>query len=581
MLCSDDINKGKKLKAFPGRILTQWVLLIAILCVSVNASAETLSLEKKSSYDLYGYMETLSDPANTITREQAALSSNWTPTIHGRVPDLGFTEAAVWIRFSVANRADITRKFYITFEYPVANSVTFYTKNPRGGYLEERTGSSTPSTANVVPNRHFLFPLSLNAGETANVYLKVNSTSRMTLPVRVLSDKAIFLKAIHDYSIYGALFGLLALVMLYFISVGSFMYKGTPVWFGLYSIFFGLHTAIRGGFLRLILPDSLLGITGILQLVAIAGLFFTGAKFFRLFLSLKNHSKNLDRIMLFFQYLSLAFVLVFVFPKPVMTLITLLLIVINPLFSISVAVYFWRKNVPNAGLFAIGWIVPHLVAVYDFFRLNGAIPYRPLGEWPIPVSLFFALFFLSIALIRQNAIDHVMAQTDPLTRLANRRKLDEMLYQEWDRCRRLHSPMSVIMADVDFFKKYNDTYGHKAGDQCLSRIAKVLKSFTQRTGDLAARYGGEEFVLLLPNMDNASAYALAEKIRDAVSQATCSGVIRHHGRGVTISLGIATAIPDDERTPDDLVVEADKAMYEAKRAGRNQTVSSALNNHVS
>lgn len=581
MLCSDDIYKGKKLNAFPGQILTQWVLLIAILCVSVTASAETLSLEKKSSYDLYGYMEILSDPANSMTLEQAAQSSNWTPTIHGRVPDLGFTEAAVWIRFSVANRADKIREFYISFEYPVANSVTFYTKNPRGGYLEERTGSSTPSTANVVPNRHFLFPLTLNAGETANVYLKVNSTSRMTLPIRVLSDKTIFLKAIHDYSIYGALFGLLALVMLYFISVGSFMYKGTPVWFGFYSIFFGLHTAIRGGFLRLILPDSLLGITGIIQLAAIAGLFFTGAKFFRLFLSLKNHSKNLDRIMLFFQYLSLAFVLVFVFPKPVMTLITLLLIVINPLFSISVAVYFWRKSVPNAGLFAIGWIVPHLVAVYDFFRLNGAIPYRPLGEWPIPVSLFFALFFLSIALIRQNAIDHVMAQTDPLTRLANRRKLDEMLYQEWDRCRRLHSPMSVIMADVDFFKKYNDTYGHKAGDQCLSRIAKVLKSYTQRTGDLAARYGGEEFVLLLPNMDAASAYTLSEKIRNDVSQATGSGVIRHHGRNVTISLGIATVIPDEEQNPDDLIVKADKAMYKAKRAGRNQTVSSALNNHVS
>jgi len=567
-------NRGKVFSSFPKWIMMRVALMMAVAGFACTAFAETLPLEKKASYDLYGYMDILSDPANTLTLEQAAKSGGWTTTVRGPIPDLGFTQAAVWIRFSLENRADTTRQFYVSFEYPVANSVFCYTKDPKGGFHEERTGSSIPSTASVVPNRHFLFPVTLDAGETAMVYLKVNSTSRMTLPIRILSDKAIFLKAIHDYSIYGALFGLLALVMLYFISVGSFMFKGTPVWFALYSIFFGLHTAIRGGFLRLVLPDSMIGITNIFQLVVIAGLFFTGAKFFRLFLSLKNHSKKLDRIMLFFQYLSLTFIFVFVFPKPVMTLITLLLIVINPLFSISVAIYFWRKNIPNAGLFGIGWIIPHLVAVYDFFRLNGAIPYKPLGEWPIPVSLFFALFFLSIALIRQNAIDHVMAQTDPLTRLANRRKLDEMLYQEWDRCRRLDSPMSIIMADVDFFKKYNDTFGHKAGDQCLSRIAKVLKSFTQRTGDLAARYGGEEFVLLLPNMDAASAYALAEKIRDAVSQATSSGVIRHHGRGVTISLGIATAIPDEIRTPDDLVVEADKAMYEAKRAGRNKSVSS-------
>jgi len=325
----------------------------------------------------------------------------------------------------------------------------------------------------------------------------------------------------------------------------------------------------------------MIGITNIFQLVAITGLFFTGAKFFRLFLSLKSRSKTLDRIMAFFQYLSLTFILVFVFPKPLMTFITFLLIVINPLFSISVAFYFWRKNVTNAGLFAAGWMVPHLVAVYDFFRLNGVIPYQPLGEWPIPFSLFIALFFLSIALIRQNAVDHIMAQTDELTRLANRRKLDEMLYYEWDRCRRLHSPMSVIMADVDFFKKYNDTYGHKAGDQCLSRIANVLKSFTQRAGDLAARYGGEEFVLLLPNTDAESAYALAEKIRNAVSHGTSTGIIHHRGRGVTISMGIATEIPDEGRNPDDLVVKADKAMYEAKRAGRNRTVSDTLNHDLS
>lgn len=580
MFCSNNINSGRKSNSFPGRLFTRLALLIAILCVSLTASAETLSLEKKSSYDLSGYMEILSDPANSLTLDQAAKSNNWTPTITGKVPDLGFTQAAVWIRFSLANRADTTRKFYVSFDYPVTNSVSCYTKDPKGGYLEERTGSSIASTTNVVPNRHFLFPITMNAGETATVYLKVNSTSSMTLPLRILSDKAIFLKAIHDYSIYGALFGLLALVMLYFISVGSFMHKGSPLWFAFYSIFFGLHTAIRGGFLRLILPDSLVGITGIFQLVAITGLFFTGAKFFRIFLSLKNNSRTLDKVMAFFQYLSLAFILVFLFPPSLIFLSTFVLIVINPLFSISVAVYFWRKNIPNAGLFAIGWIIPHLVSVYDFFRLNGAIPYMPLGEWPIPFSLFIALFFLSIALIRQNAADHVMAQTDPLTRLANRRKLDEMLYQEWDRCRRLSSPMSVIMADVDFFKKYNDTFGHKAGDQCLSRIAKVLKSFTQRTGDLAARYGGEEFVLLLPNMDAASAYALAENIRNAVSQATSSGVIRQHGRGVTISLGIATTIPDEERTPDDLVVEADKAMYEAKRAGRNKSVSSKTVKHI-
>lgn len=570
------------LRSFSQWILMKLAFLTAILCFTITASAATLPLEDKSSYDLTGYMEVLRDPVNTLTLQQAVNRKDWVGTARGKVPDLGFTQAAIWVRFSLANRADTPRKFYISFEYPVASSVVFYTRSTHGGFLEEHTGSSIPASANIVPDRHFLFPLTIGAGETAMVYLKVHSTARMTLPIRVLSDNALFRKAIRDYTIYGALFGLLVLVMFYFVGVGSFMYKGTPIWFALYSTFFGLHTAIRGGFIRFLMPDSLVGIISILQLLVIAGLFFTGAKFFRLFLSLRSHSKTLDRIMMFFQYLSLTFILVFLFPDPLVMLSTFILIVINPLFSIVLAFYFWRKkNVSNAGLFAIGWTVPHLVAVYDFFRLNGLIPYLPLGEWPIPFSLFIALLFLSIALIRQNAVDHLMAQTDPLTRLANRRKLDKMLYQEWDRCRRLHSPLSIIMADVDLFKKYNDTFGHKAGDLCLCRIANILKNHTQRSGDLAARYGGEEFVLLLPNLNAASAYVLAEKIRNAVSQAANTGVIRRNGHKITISLGTATTIPEEGRNPDDLIVEADKAMYEAKRAGRNQTVSCTADNQIS
>ncbi len=559
--------------SFPRWTLTRWILFAAILAAAFSASAETLSLDNKPSYDLSGYMEILSDPTNSLTVQQVAGRNEWQRTIRGQVPNLNFTSAAIWVRFSLTGRADTSQKFYISFEYPVINSVTFYTQGPQGAVLEEHTGISTVSSSNVVPDRHFLFPVTLGPGETKAFYLKVQSTSRMTLPIRILTDQALFKKVIRDYTLYGALFGLLGLVILYFLSVGPFLYKGTPVWLALYSIFFGLHTAIRGGFVRLFLPDQLIEITGFLQLVVVAGLFFTGARFFRLFLSLKNHSKSLDRIMAFFQYLSLTFLVIVFFPMPVIIIITLILIVINPIFSICLAVYFWRKGVSNAGWFAIGWIVPHFVAVYDFFRIHGIIPYQPFGEWPIPISLSIALFFLSIALIRQNTVDHRMAQTDPLTHLANRRKLNETLQEEWDRCRRLGAPLSVIMADVDHFKEYNDAFGHRAGDQCLCRIAAVLANHTRRTGDLAVRYGGEEFVLLLPHLNSASAFAVAEKIRNDVSQTEAGGVL-HSGNKITVSLGVATAIPEEGRNPEDLVWEADHAMYEAKHAGRNQTVTS-------
>jgi diguanylate cyclase (GGDEF)-like protein len=397
----------------------------------------------------------------------------------------------------------------------------------------------------------------------------------MTIPLRILTERAISLKAIRDYLVYGALFGLLALLLVYFISVGARLYEGSYLWFTLYSIFFGLHTAVRGGFTGFLMPDELVGINNILNLLIIGGLFFTGAKFFRVFLSLKNYSKPFDLIMTVFQYLSIPFVLFSLFPNPLTTVISLFLLVINPIFSIALSFYFWRKGVSNAGYFAFGWIVAHFVSVYDFFRILGILPYSPFGEWPIPFSLLIALLFFSAALIRRNTTDLLMARTDPLTGLANRRKLDEALDGEWNRCLRQCIPLSLIMADVDHFKDYNDAFGHKAGDQRLCRIADAIKRHARRAGDLAVRYGGEEFVLLLPNLDAAKAFDLAETIRNFVECSTNGRDNQRPGKNITISLGVATIIPEEGIKPESLVLDADRAMYEAKHAGRNRTVASS------
>jgi diguanylate cyclase (GGDEF)-like protein len=557
------------------RILLQVALFFVSLSVAHAAPPVSLILEDKP-YDLSGYLEILTDPTRKLTVQDAAARNDWSGPVRERVPNLGFTESAIWIRFSLSNRADTTRKFIVSFEYPVADSVTCYTEGPRGVFQEERAGDSVPASAHVVPDRHFLFPLSIGPGETAAAYLRVQSTAGMTIPIRIHSDQALSRKAIRDYTLYGALFGFLALVLIYFIAVGSRLRDGISLWFALYGIFFGLHTAVRGGFMRLLLPDELVGINNILNLVVIAGLYFTGAKFFRVFLSLKNRPKPFDLIMAFFQYLSIALVLLALFPNPFTTVISLILLVINPVFSICLSFYFWRKGVSNAGYFAFGWIVAHFVSVYDFFRINGILPYPPLGEWPIPFSLLVALLFFSAALIRRNITDLLMARTDPLTGLANRRKFDEALDSEWNRCLRQRTPLSLIMADVDHFKVYNDSFGHKAGDQRLCHIADAMKRYARRAGDLAVRYGGEEFVLLLPNLDAPSAFNLAEVIRNSMEHKAKDGDSQHSDETVTISFGVATTVPEEGGKPENLVLDADRALYKAKRGGRNRTVASSL-----
>ncbi len=162
-----------------------------------------------------------------------------------------------------------------------------------------------------------------------------------------------------------------------------------------------------------------------------------------------------------------------------------------------------------------------------------------------------------------------LASTDALTGLANRRRFDEVLEAEWKRAGRMNSPLALIMLDIDYFKAFNDTYGHPAGDRCLQQVARTLSDLLKRPTDIVARYGGEEFVALLPSTDTTGAIALAETLRESIADLQIGHAASSLGR-LTASLGVATAVPAPGERPDVLVTCADAALYEAKRGGRNR-----------
>ncbi|MEV4414515.1 diguanylate cyclase [Catellatospora sp. NPDC049609] len=162
----------------------------------------------------------------------------------------------------------------------------------------------------------------------------------------------------------------------------------------------------------------------------------------------------------------------------------------------------------------------------------------------------------------------LLSTTDALTGLANRRRLEEMLRDEWTRARRTGRPIAVAMVDIDHFKLYNDHYGHPAGDDCLQRVASELTR-NLRTTDLVARYGGEEFAVVMPGMDITAATRAAERLREAVAALAEPHVLA--GKGiVTVSIGVASTTPVARRDPEELVERADMELYRAKRNGRDQ-----------
>ncbi len=163
-----------------------------------------------------------------------------------------------------------------------------------------------------------------------------------------------------------------------------------------------------------------------------------------------------------------------------------------------------------------------------------------------------------------------LARIDGLTGIANRREFDANLDREWRRMCREKKPLALIMCDVDHFKRYNDTYGHQGGDDCLRKVARALAGWARRPGDFAARYGGEEFALLLADTDAKGAGYVAQSVCDAVRTLEIphanSSVCQH----VTLSLGVSVLIPEPEGSSHELVEAADQALYDAKKKGRNR-----------
>jgi len=166
---------------------------------------------------------------------------------------------------------------------------------------------------------------------------------------------------------------------------------------------------------------------------------------------------------------------------------------------------------------------------------------------------------------------HRLAHMDGLTQVANRRSFDSCLAQEWRRLAREQQPLTLVLCDVDFFKRYNDTYGHQAGDDCLRNIASAVSTVLKRPGDLASRYGGEEFAVILPNTPLDGAFHVAAEIQAAVRALEMAHRASSIRSFVTLSIGVATVIPHIEFSPMTLLAAADRALYKAKQEGRDRT----------
>ncbi|TIH12397.1 diguanylate cyclase [Marinifilum sp. JC120] len=191
---------------------------------------------------------------------------------------------------------------------------------------------------------------------------------------------------------------------------------------------------------------------------------------------------------------------------------------------------------------------------------------------PIRIPIALARIKNHLELKRMRDLLEQQACIDGLTGIPNRRRFDEILDREWARAIRNKTPLSLIMMDIDFFKKYNDNYGHKQGDTCLRKVGRCLAQSLQRGSDFIARYGGEEFAAILPDVDAEEAMSTAAYIRDKLAEQAIPHDFSEAGPLVSLSQGVTTFTPAINQPTGEIIEAADKALYRAKESGRNCAV---------
>jgi len=229
--------------------------------------------------------------------------------------------------------------------------------------------------------------------------------------------------------------------------------------------------------------------------------------------------------------------------------------------------YYWTATIASVILLGVFWLL--IVMVEEQRRAKNELEIKVAQRTQQLQDMNDEQLTLNEELQAMNDELQRLSQVDGLTGIVNRRYFDELLDREWYNAIRQQNPLALIMADVDFFKVYNDTYGHQSGDECLKAIAFSLRDVVKRATDIVARYGGEEFAIILPDTDIDSAMVLAEKIRARIESL---GIEHKNSQEmcITISLGVAVTVPSLKSTPASLILLADLALYQAKLEGRNR-----------
>lgn len=542
------------------------------------------------------------------------------PWVQNRPQSLGFgfDTNTFWFRLRVTNSAALPLARLLEIGNPVLDEVLFYQVSASGEILNTaRTGDQNPAADRPFFHHNLVLPFTVPAGATQFLYFRVTTGGSLEFPLTLWKPDAFQDRDQAKLLFFGALFGILVVMGLYNFFVYTLFQDRSMVYYSAFSLSLLMFLATIHGFTAQYLWSELTWVRENALVLIIPMTLFFSLMFSRHFLQLQRSHPRLDQLILGLAGLCILLVMAAPFAGyPGLIRLNAAMVIPICLGGIVVGLMRWYNGYQPARYFVIAWgaflaaVTFYALSKFGLFARTGASDYLvQIGAVVEAVLFAFALadrmnsqrkafqdaqanaLYLQRAANerlearvaeRTGEVEQAMAELetvnqqlqaltmqDGLTGIRNRRYFNERLEAEWQRALRNRDTIALLLIDIDFFKDFNDRYGHLLGDECLRAVAHLIAATLTRPSDAVARYGGEEFAVVLPETDLEGAVHVAENIRLAVEQATL--VAENPSLQVTVSIGAAARVPQADEPAQTLVAVADQALYVAKSAGRNCT----------
>jgi diguanylate cyclase (GGDEF)-like protein len=533
------------------------------------ASVQSAPVEVDASFrniELTPRIELLEDPSGAmdLAAVQAAPGFRAAPAAG---PKIGFSKSAWWARVTLANRDASAHALVLRQVYPLMDYVTLWSPQADGSWRALKTGDRLDFDTREYAHRDFLFGLELPANATQTYYLRFASNGPIDIALELYEPRTLLGTLGREQLAFGAYFGGFLVLVLYNFFIFLVVRDRAFFYYLLYATSYGLYFSVYNGLsFQFLWPHNpAWGNTSLLVLLCLTLLF--GMQFTRKFLDTGVNSPRMDKFGIGLQVLS-ALGLVASFFGSYATLIEpiALLTVVVTVTILALGTMGLVSGYKPARYFMVAWGLLLAGVIMNMLKNFGVLPHNLLTANGLQVGSLCEMVLLSLALASRVSEMQRQSRTDALTKLFNRRFFDERVAFEFERAQRYHSMVSLLVADIDHFKEFNDKHGHARGDDALKAVARQLLEGV-RSQDVVCRYGGEEFALILPGTEGEQAMAVAESLRYAVEHAR-GGM----PSGVTISVGVASTQDGDIHGVNDLFRAADRALYAAKAAGRNRVV---------